>query len=54
MNEEFHKPFIKSLLVVAIGTVVFMVSSHFLVEYYFSHYSNTQVFTSAPSEFSQE
>jgi hypothetical protein len=35
MNEEFHKPFIKSLIVVAVVTLVTMVSSKFIIEYYY-------------------
>ena len=34
MTEDFHKPFIKSLLIVAIVTVFAMVSSRFVVNYY--------------------
>ena len=37
MNEEFHKPFINSLIVVALVTVFAMVSSRFLVDYYMDH-----------------
>ena len=37
MNEEFHKPFIKSLIVVGLVTVFAMVSSRFLVDYYMDH-----------------
>jgi hypothetical protein len=36
-NEEFHKPFIKSLLIVALVTVFAMVSSKYIVEYYINH-----------------
>lgn len=36
MNKEFHKPFIKSLIVVAVVTLVTMVSSKFIVEYYYN------------------
>jgi hypothetical protein len=34
MNNEFHKPFIKSLILVAVVTVFAMVSSKYIVEYY--------------------
>lgn len=37
MTEEFHKPFIKSLLLVAFVTVVAMVSSRYVVNYYYQH-----------------
>jgi hypothetical protein len=32
MNEEFHKPFIYSLIVVAFFTIVTMFASHYLIE----------------------
>lgn len=35
--QEFHKPFIKSLLIVAIVTVFAMVSSRIVVDYYVKH-----------------
>lgn len=31
---EFHEPFIKSLIIVAVVTVFAMVSSHYIVDYY--------------------
>ena len=34
MTNEFHKPFIKSLLLIAIVTVFAMVSSKYIVNYY--------------------
>lgn len=34
MNEEFHKPFIKGMIVVAFTTVIAMFTSKFVVEYY--------------------
>jgi spore coat protein CotF len=37
MNNEFHKPFIKSLLIVALVTVFAMISSKYIVEYYINH-----------------
>ena len=36
-NNEFHKPFIKSLLLIAIVTVFAMVSSKYIVNYYSKH-----------------
>jgi hypothetical protein len=36
-TNEFHKPFIKSMVVVAFVTVFAMVSSKYVVNYYFSH-----------------
>lgn len=37
MNNEFHKPFIQSLIIVAIITVFAMISSKYIVEYYINH-----------------
>lgn len=34
MNKEFHVPFIKSLIVVAVVTVVAMIFSRYFVDYY--------------------
>ena len=34
MNEEFHKPFIKSLIVVGLVTLFAMISSRYIVDYY--------------------
>lgn len=34
MNEEFHKPFIKSMIVIAFTTLIAMFTSKFVVEYY--------------------
>jgi hypothetical protein len=36
MNNEFHKPFIKSLLIVALVTVFAMISSKYIIEAYAS------------------
>jgi hypothetical protein len=36
MNEEYHKPFIKSMIIVALVTVFAMVSSRYVVDYYFN------------------
>ena len=37
MTNEFHKPFIKSMVLVALVTVFAMVSSRYFVNYYLSH-----------------
>lgn len=37
MMNEYHKPFIKSLLIVAVVTVFTMVSSRYVVDYYYKH-----------------
>lgn len=36
MNEDFHKPFIKSMIVVAVVTIVAMFSSKYIIEIYSS------------------
>jgi hypothetical protein len=46
---EFHKPFIKSLLLIAIVTMFAMVLSDKLVNYYSSQVHNPHVFTSQNS-----
>jgi hypothetical protein len=45
-TNEFHKPFIKSLLVIAIVTVVAMISSHYIIEKLYFKYYKTPSFTS--------
>lgn len=35
MNKEYHEPFIKGLIVVAVATLITMISSKFIVEYYY-------------------
>jgi hypothetical protein len=37
MNNEFHKPFIKSLLLVAVVTVFAMISSKYIIQSYVKH-----------------
>jgi len=37
MTEEFHKPFLKSMILVAFVTVFAMVSSRYVINYYLSH-----------------
>lgn len=40
MNNEFHKPFIQSLIIITIVTVFAMVSSRYLIQQYdFSSFS---------------
>lgn len=42
-NNEYHKPFIRNLIFVAIITIVTMVISHYLINYYTkSTYSPTK------------
>jgi hypothetical protein len=51
-NTEFHKPFIKSLSLVAIVTIGAMIFSHYLVNYYSNQSLKTPVFTSQESQYS--
>ncbi len=50
-TNEFHKPFINALILVAIVTVFTMASSKYLVKYYLEPYENTTIFTSDNSQF---
>ena len=42
MIENFHKPFLKSLIIVTIVTVFAAVSSKYIVNYYFKSQKNAQ------------
>ena len=53
-NNDFHQPFIKSLLVVALVTIVSIVFSNYLVNYYMGHSLKTPIFTSEKFHFSSE
>lgn len=38
MNKnDFHIPFIKSLLIIGLATIIAMISSHYLIDYCFDH-----------------
>ena len=50
MTEDFHKPFIKSLVIVGLVTIFAMVSSRYVVDYYYSLYKNHTIYTSASPE----
>jgi Na+/H+-translocating membrane pyrophosphatase len=50
MNKEFHKPFIKSLIVVAVVTLVTMVSSRYVANYY----TNTKFYPAKTIEYSSQ
>ena len=50
-TDEFHKPFIKALTLVAIVTVFTMISTKYLVRYYLEPYTNTTIFTSDNFQF---
>jgi len=40
MTEEYHKPFIKSLIFVAVVTIVTLYSTRFITEIYYSSYKS--------------
>lgn len=48
-NEEFHVPFIKSLVIIAAVTLVSMVSAHYFIYNSFQNHSNSTQFTSGSS-----
>ena len=48
-NEEFHVPFIKSLIVVAAVTVVSMTFAHYYIPKLYYSYQNSQEYTSSQS-----
>ncbi len=48
-NQEFHIPFIKSLMVVAAVTIVSMVFAHHYIPKLYDSYQNSQEYTSLPS-----
>jgi len=48
-NQEFHIPFIKSLMVVAAVTIVSMVFAHYYIPKLYDSYQNSQEYTSSPS-----
>jgi hypothetical protein len=50
MNNEFHKPFIQSMILVALVTVFAMVSSRYVVDYYF----NTKISPAKTLEYSSQ
>ena len=48
---EFHKPFIKNLVLIAIVTMFAMVSSHYIVNYYSNIPYKTLEYSSNKSQF---
>jgi hypothetical protein len=48
-NEEFHVPFIKSLMVVAAVTIVSMAFVHHYIPKLYDSYQNSQEYTVSPS-----
>ena len=53
-TKEFHEPFIKALVLVAIVTVFTMISTEYIVRYYMEPHLNTTIFTSEQSKFSSD
>lgn len=51
-NDNFHKPFIQSLIIVAVVTVFAMFSSRLIVNSYYPLPQDNSSFTSAPPELS--
>jgi len=49
ITEEFHKPFIKSLIVVGLVTLFAVISSRYIVEYYINLSYKTPIYTSSES-----
>lgn len=54
MIEDFHKPFIKSLVIVAIVTLFALVSSKYIVNYYMNTKYLPPEHTESSTEKSQE
>jgi hypothetical protein len=48
-NDEFHVPFIKSLVVVALVTVFTMTFAHFYIPKLYQSYQYSQEYTGSPS-----
>ena len=52
--KEFHIPFMKSLVLIAVVTLVSMGTAHYFINYGFSSPQNTPNFTSFKSQISSE
>lgn len=50
-TEEFHKPFIKNLILIAVVTMFAMVSSRYIVNYYSNLTHKTIEYSSQNSQF---
>ncbi len=48
-NDEFHVPFIQSLVIVAVVTVFTMTFAHYYIPRLYDSYQNSQEYTSASS-----
>ena len=53
-NNEFHVPFIQSLVIVALVTVFTMTFAHYYVPRLYNSYQDSQQYTSVPSQFSPD
>lgn len=53
-KNEFHIPFIHSMIIIGAVTLVAMASSRYFVEKYLYPSYNNSIFTSAQSEFSEK
>jgi hypothetical protein len=51
MTNDFHKSFIKSLIIIAMITIFAMASTRYLVSNYLSQYDKPSVFTSDMTDF---
>lgn len=54
INQEFHKPFIKSLIFVAVVTIVAMYSTRFVAEIYYTSHNSSQKTLEYSSQKSQD
>lgn len=53
MQDEFHKPFIKSLITIVFFTIFAMIGSHFILNKYSQHLSkdpNVLIYTAQESQ----
>ena len=50
-SEEFHKPFVKSLVLVVLVTIGSMIFSHYIVDYYMGQSLKSPIFTSSQSHY---
>lgn len=48
-NDEFHVPFIQSLIIIAVVTVFSMSFAHYYIPKLYDSYQNPQQYTSGPS-----
>lgn len=53
-TNEFHKPFIKSLVIVGLVTMVSIISTRYFVNYMLTNYYNPPSYTSYESQISSK